>query len=184
MDVNEYFLTLCMHGNFACFIVVCWFFFKINFFKNYFVNTIRVPNSLDSDQARHFVGPDLVPNCLEDLTLCMLYCRLLIFFSKSIFLKIISWIPSETAKQFGFRSGRTKRRTWSGSKLFERFNSVHALLSSADFFQNQFFFFKFFFVNAIRVPMSLDSDQAQHFVGPDLVPNCLQRLSADDKSRH
>ena len=30
---------------------------------------------------------------------------------------------------------------------------------------------------------SLDPDQAQHFVGPDLGPNCLQRLSADDKSR-
>ena len=27
---------------------------------------------------------------------------------------------------------------------------------------------------------SLDPDQAQHFVGPDLGPNCLQRLSADD----
>ena len=30
---------------------------------------------------------------------------------------------------------------------------------------------------------SLDPDQAQHFVVPDLGPNCLQRLSADDKSR-
>ena len=30
---------------------------------------------------------------------------------------------------------------------------------------------------------SLDPDQDQHFVGPDLGPNCLQRLSADDKSR-
>ena len=29
---------------------------------------------------------------------------------------------------------------------------------------------------------SLDLDQAQHFVGPHLGPNCLQRLSADDKS--
>ena len=28
---------------------------------------------------------------------------------------------------------------------------------------------------------SLDPDQAQHFVGPDLGPNCLQRLSADNK---
>ena len=28
---------------------------------------------------------------------------------------------------------------------------------------------------------SLDPDQARHFVGPDLGPNCLQRLSADDK---
>ena len=30
---------------------------------------------------------------------------------------------------------------------------------------------------------SLDLDQARHFVGPDLGPNCLQRLSADDTSR-
>ena len=30
---------------------------------------------------------------------------------------------------------------------------------------------------------SLDSDQARHFVGPDLGPNCLQRLSADNTSR-
>ena len=30
---------------------------------------------------------------------------------------------------------------------------------------------------------SLDLDQAQHFVRPDLGPNCLQRLSADDTSR-
>ena len=28
----------------------------------------------------------------------------------------------------------------------------------------------------------LDPDQDRHFVGPDLGPNCLQRLSADDKS--
>ena len=29
---------------------------------------------------------------------------------------------------------------------------------------------------------TLDPDQAQRFVRPDLGPNCLQRLSADDKS--
>ena len=28
---------------------------------------------------------------------------------------------------------------------------------------------------------SLDPDQARHFVGPDLGPNCLQLLSADNK---
>ena len=28
----------------------------------------------------------------------------------------------------------------------------------------------------------LDLDQDLNFVGPDLGPNCLQRLSADDKS--
>ena len=35
----------------------------------------------------------------------------------------------------------------------------------------------------MRVSNSLDPDQAQHFVGPDLGPNCLQRISADDTSR-
>ena len=30
---------------------------------------------------------------------------------------------------------------------------------------------------------SLDPDQARHFVGPDQVPNCLQRLSADNVSK-
>ena len=42
-------------------------------------------------------------------------------------------------------------------------------------------FFEIFFT--IRVPNSLDFDQAQRFVGPDLGPNCLQRSSADDTSR-
>ena len=27
---------------------------------------------------------------------------------------------------------------------------------------------------------NLDPDHAQHFVGPDLGPNCLQKFSADD----
>ena len=35
----------------------------------------------------------------------------------------------------------------------------------------------------MRVSNSLDPDQSQCFVGPDLGPNCLQRLSADDLSR-
>ena len=30
---------------------------------------------------------------------------------------------------------------------------------------------------------SLDPDQARRFVGPDLGPNCLSRLSADDTGR-
>ena len=58
-----------------------------------------------------------------------------------------------------------------------------------------FFFFFFFFLtinfvqkksfrNTIRVSNSLDPDQARRFVGPDLSPNYLQRLSADDKSHH
>ena len=38
--------------------------------------------------------------------------------------------------------------------------------------------------NTIRVSDSLDPDQARHFVGPELGPNCLQRLSADNKIGH
>ena len=35
----------------------------------------------------------------------------------------------------------------------------------------------------MRVSNSLDPDQTRPFVRPDLGPNCLQRLSADDISR-
>ena len=61
-------LTLCPLGNFSCFFVVCWFFSKSTFLKNSFGNTIRVSNSLDPDQAPHFVGPGLGPNCLQSLS--------------------------------------------------------------------------------------------------------------------
>ena len=35
----------------------------------------------------------------------------------------------------------------------------------------------------MSVSNSLDPDQDRRSVGPDLGPNCLQRLSADDTSR-
>ena len=41
------------------------FFFKLTFSKSSFRNTIRVLDSLDSDQDLHSVGPDLGPNCLQ-----------------------------------------------------------------------------------------------------------------------
>ena len=44
------------------------------------------------------------------------------------------------------------------------------------------FFQKNYFKNTIEVSNSLDPDQARQFVGPDLGPNCLQRLAADDKN--
>ena len=53
-------------------------------------------------------------------------------------------------------------------------------LSSADFFHIRFF--KLSGVT-IRVSNSLDQDLARRFVGPDLDPNCLQMLSADDTKR-
>ena len=39
------------------------------------------------------------------------------------------------------------------------------------------------FSHTIKMSNSLDPDQDRHYVGPDLVPNCLQRLSADDRRR-
>ena len=57
------------------------------------------------------------------------------------------------------------------------------LSSSADFF---FFFLKNHFLkkNLSGIPLQyqsvLDLDQARRIVGPDLGPNCLHMLSADD----
>ena len=53
-------------------------------------------NSLDPDQARHFVGPDLGSNCLQKLTAeDTSRLRVLLIFSKSTFLKILSGTLSE-----------------------------------------------------------------------------------------
>ena len=49
------------------------------------------------------------------------------------------------------------------------------LLSSADLFQINFF------KNTFRVSNGLDPDQDRRSVGPDLGPNSLQMLSADNK---
>ena len=50
------------------------------------------------------------------------------------------------------------------------------MLSSADFFF-KFNSFKRSFRNSIGMSNGLDPDQDRHVVGPDLGPNCLQRLS-------
>ena len=52
---------------------------------------------------------------------------------------------------------------------------LHAFLSSADIFQNKLF------KKILLGSNTLDPDQARQNVGPDLGPNCLQRLSADGK---
>ena len=59
--------------------------------------------------------------------------------------------------------------------------NFECILFSADLFQNQLF--RKILSGIPPVSNSLDPDQAQHFVGPDLGPNCLQRLSADDPSK-
>ena len=50
-------------GNFSMFFCRMVIFSKSTFSKNSFRNTIRVSNSLDLDQAKHFVAPDEGPNC-------------------------------------------------------------------------------------------------------------------------
>ena len=58
-------LKRCLLGKCACFLSSADIFQNQLFRKKYFKNTIRVSNSLDSDQARQNVGPDLGLNCLQ-----------------------------------------------------------------------------------------------------------------------
>ena len=51
------------------------------------------------------------------------------------------------------------------------------------FFQNQLFRKKKMISGIPSVSNRLDPDQARHNVVPDLGPNCLQKLSADDAMR-
>ena len=39
------------------------FYFKINFFENFFQEKHQSVNSWDPDQVQHFVGPGLDPSC-------------------------------------------------------------------------------------------------------------------------
>ena len=65
------------------------------------------------------------------------------------------------------------------------FNYLHTCLCQIPFCQvNNKLFLCWLIVHAIvdiTVSNSLYADQNQHFVGPDLGSNCLQRRSADDK---
>ena len=59
---------------FACWEILnifcrCLIFSKSTFSNSSFRNAIRVSNSLDLGQARHHVGPDLGPNCLQRLSM-------------------------------------------------------------------------------------------------------------------
>ena len=54
-----------MLGNILRFLSAGNIVFNVNFSINSFMNAIRVSNSFYQDQARHIVGPDLGPNCLQ-----------------------------------------------------------------------------------------------------------------------
>ena len=62
--IHPNFICLCMLSYFAC-VFINWLFFQNHFSKDSFRNTIIVSNSLDSDQERQNVGPDLGQNCLQ-----------------------------------------------------------------------------------------------------------------------
>ena len=47
-------LTLCMLGNFSCFVVVCRLFFKINFFKKFFQEHYQIVNGFGSRSGSTF----------------------------------------------------------------------------------------------------------------------------------
>ena len=57
---KDYQLNSLPTGNFFMLFCRLLFFFKIK-------SNIRVSNSMDTDQARHFVGPDLGHKCLQKL---------------------------------------------------------------------------------------------------------------------
>ena len=50
-------------------------------------------------------------------------------------------------------------------------------MHAGEFLLSAVFFFKIHFANTLLGIKTEYQDQVQHFVGPDLVPNCLLRFS-------
>ena len=84
--------------------------------------------------------------------------------------------------RFFFVGYMTAMQPFYKHKLIALWENFHAFLSSAEFF-SKLTFSKYSFRNTIKVSNSLDPDQVRQNVGPDLVPNCLQKISADDTRR-
>ena len=62
------YLTPCMLGNFACFFVVCGFFFKINFFK---INLAGIPSECQTVWIK--IRPDILSRLIWIQTVCKGY---------------------------------------------------------------------------------------------------------------
>ena len=117
-----------------------------------------------------------VCNCLQTTLACLSSVD---FFKINFFEKFFQKYH-QSVKQFESRSGPTFCWASSGSKMFAKvFSRRHLLFCCLLIFFKINFFGKNSFRNTIRVSNSLDPDQAQCFVRPDLNPNCLQRFSAD-----
>ena len=69
------------------------------FKKKYFGNTIQVSKGMDSDQARHFVEPDLDPNCLQGYQQMTLLGK---DFKRSQFMRFCYGKHSKIANTFHF----------------------------------------------------------------------------------
>ena len=84
--------------------------------------------------------------------------------------KISSWNTNKVSNSFDPDQAQLIGLTW--------VQTVCMLFCRLIFFQNLINSSR----NTISVSNSLDPDEARRFVGPDLGPNCLQTLSADDTS--
>ena len=101
-------------------------FSKLTFSKKSFMNIIRVSNSLDTDQARRSLGPDLGANWLQRLsaddklkrnTNYSFFHDFLSsadFFFKVNFFEKIFQKYNQRVKQFESRAGPTEHQAWSG----------------------------------------------------------------------
>ena len=75
-----------------------------------------------------------------------------------------------------------KRTPTTGSKCFKDLFAYWVIFHRLLIFSKSFK--KNSFRNTIRVSYSMVPNQAQHFVGPDLGPNCLQRFETVLLSTH
>ena len=95
-----------------------------------------------------------------------------------------SWM--NLLKKLILKKSADKRKAWKITNVCT-FDSLplrnFSCYFAACWFFSQWTFSKNSFRNTIRVSNRLNPDQALHFVGPDLCPIYLQRLSADDISR-
>ena len=126
--------ALCQLGNFACFLIGCWFFYKI-FSKASIWTTIRnCPTGSGSCSA--FYWPDLSQNCLQRFRTGMSsWCQKVWFGNRTNYRawsgSSLIWVQTfcnlnffqkcyQSVKRYGSRSGSRSMvlSAWSGTKLF------------------------------------------------------------------
>ena len=98
-------LPIYIHFALCCFccLLICS---KLTFSKNSFNNTIWTSNSLDPDQTRQFVGPDLRTNCLQRLSADNKICHWWVL-RVSILLTYLSVLKTST-QTFFFSCRKTR----------------------------------------------------------------------------